>query len=234
MMHTDLPTLVLIHGAGATHGIWEPVLSGLSEFTVFTPDLPGHVAGSGASHDTVAGYADAIADSLPEGPVILVGHSLGGLISCELTARDLGIDGIITLGTGAAMTVNEELLTTARNTPVYAMAPIRKWSLHRDAAEDQRAQLENSTSHEAVEAVFDDLTACTTYFDAPARLATFGGPALIVIGDQDRMVPREQAEKLAAASPTARLVIIENSGHTPQITQPDTVVSLITNFVTAE
>lgn len=48
------------------------------------------------------------------------------------------------------------------------------------------------------------------------------------------MAPREQAEKLAAASPKARLVIIENSGHTPQVTQPDTVVSPITNFITAE
>ncbi len=232
MAHTDSPTLVLIHGAGATHTVWDSVVPGLDEFTVLALDLPGHVAGNGGSHDTVAGYVDAIADSLPEGPIILVGHSMGGLISCELAARDLGVTGVIALGTGAAMTVNEELLTTARKTPVYAMAPIRKWSMRSDATDHEKDQLQNSSSHEAVDAVFDDLTACNTYFDAPARLATFGRPALIAIGDQDRMVPREQAEKLAAASPSAQLVIIENAGHTPQITQPAVITSLITDFAT--
>ncbi len=231
MIDPASPTLVLLHGAGATHTVWDFVVPGLSEFTVFAPDLPGHIAGSGASHDTVADYADAIADSLPEGPIVLVGHSMGGLISCELAARDLGVTGVIAIGTGAAMTVNEELLTTARKTPVYAMAPIRKWSLHRDATENQRTQLENSTSHEAVEAIFNDLTACHTYGDAPDRLAAFAGPALIMIGDQDRMVPRSEAEDLAAASPSARLVIIENAGHTPHITRPAATSSLIADFV---
>ncbi|NOX24284.1 MAG: alpha/beta fold hydrolase, partial [Actinobacteria bacterium] len=60
MIDPRSPTIVLIHGAGATHTVWDSVVPGLIEFTVFTPDLPGHVAGSGASHDTVAGYADAI------------------------------------------------------------------------------------------------------------------------------------------------------------------------------
>ncbi|VAW08865.1 hypothetical protein MNBD_ACTINO02-298 [hydrothermal vent metagenome] len=124
----------------------------------------------------MARYADAVQKNLPSGPLVLVGHSMGGLIACELADRDLGVTGIITLGTGAAMTVNEDLLTTARNTPVYAMAPIRKWSLHRDAAEGQRAQLENSTSPKAVEAVSDDLTACNTYVDTPTRLSRFSGP----------------------------------------------------------
>ena len=231
MTHTGSPTLVLIHGAGAIHTVWDSVVSGLGRFTVLTPDLSGHVAGNGPSLATVAGYADAVQQELPDGPLVLVGHSMGGLISCELAARDLNISGIIAFSTGASMAVNEDLLTTANKTPAFAMAPIRKWSMRSDASDNERDLLEESASHESVEAVYNDLTACNTYVDAPARLREFSGPALIAIGDQDRMVPRDQAEKLAAASLSAQLVIVENAGHTPQITQPAAVVSLITDFV---
>ncbi len=231
MKHTDSPTLVLIHGAGATHAVWDSVVDELHGLTVLAPDLPGHVADNGASLATVAGYADAVQEELPDGPVVLVGHSLGGHIACELAARDLNIAGIIAIGTGALLAVNEDLLTTAKEQPAHAMVLIRRWSLRRNASDDKRDQLEASASHESVMAVSDGLIACNTYVDAPTRLSEFAGQTLVVIGDQDRMVPRDQAEKLAAASPSAQLIIVEDAGHTPQITQPSVLASLITDFV---
>ena len=66
------------------------------------------------------------------------------------------------------------------------MAPIRQWTLCRDASEDQKAQLEHSTPHEAVGAISDDLTAYNTYVDATTRLAEFAGSALVVTGEIGR------------------------------------------------
>jgi pimeloyl-ACP methyl ester carboxylesterase len=100
MIDPRSPAIVLLHGAGATHGAWDSVADGLIEFSVSSIDLPGHVAGNGPSHRTVTGYAAAIEHDLPDAPLVLVGHSMGGLIACELGARLDNIVGIVTIGTG--------------------------------------------------------------------------------------------------------------------------------------
>lgn len=50
-------------------------------------------------------------------------------------------------------------------------------------------------------------------FSASALLGTIGAPALIVQGRDDREVPFRNAEEIAAACPTARLMPFEGLGH---------------------
>ena len=189
MTHRDAPALVLIHGAASTHGVWDSIRDGFDGLSVETVDLPGYVPGNGSSLASIASYADALQHTLPAGPLVLVGHSMGGLIAIELTSTLDNVVGIVTIGTGAHMAVNSELLSSAKEKPAFAMVPIRKWSLRRDASEDHKTRLHDSTSPEAVESIFNDLTACEAYVDASTRLADFDRPALITIGDEDRMVP---------------------------------------------
>src|ERR1700753_1428957 len=83
-------TLVLIHGAGNTAGVWRSVQTMLSCRSVAI-DLPGR-------RDKVAGIADvaiedavesvaADVDRTARGPLILVGHSAGGILLPQLAAR---------------------------------------------------------------------------------------------------------------------------------------------------
>jgi pimeloyl-ACP methyl ester carboxylesterase len=79
------PTIVLVHGLGSRSGHWLPVARRLARHHhVVLVDLPGH--GDTAMPDPFsleqAEYAldRAIADASSE-PVVLVGHSLGGLIA---------------------------------------------------------------------------------------------------------------------------------------------------------
>ena len=118
------------------------------------------MTGNGSSCATITSYADALGDKLPAGRIVLIEHSMGGLIASELTAELDNVIGIVTIGTGAHMAVNSELLSSAKEKAALAMAPIRKWSLSRDASEDYKTQLHDSTSPEAVESIFNDLTAC--------------------------------------------------------------------------
>lgn len=230
MTRTAASTLVFIHGAAGTHRVWDFIVDGLDGLSVETIDLPGHVPGNGSSFASIASYASALRHALPTGPIVLVGHSMGGLIAIELTSMIDTVVGLVTIGTGTHMAVNSELLDSAKEKPALAMVPIVKWSLRREASDAHKIQLQDSASREAVDSIFDDLTACDAYVDANTRLSKFGRPALIAIGDEDRMVPRSQAETLAAASDFAKLVVIDNAGHTPQITQSEKIVAIVADF----
>lgn len=49
---------------------------------------------------------------------------MGGLIAIELTFTLDNIVGLVTIGTGAHMAVNSELLSSAKEKPAFAMVPI--------------------------------------------------------------------------------------------------------------
>jgi pimeloyl-ACP methyl ester carboxylesterase len=57
-----------------------------------------------------------------------------------------------------------------------------------------------------------------------------GVPVLVLVGEQDRpFVPH--AERMAAAIPGARLVVITDAGHSPQFENPDEWYEALTAFL---
>jgi pimeloyl-ACP methyl ester carboxylesterase len=56
-------------------------------------------------------------------------------------------------------------------------------------------------------------------------------PTLIVAGAQDRVIPTGHAVAAHAALPGSRLEIIDGAGHHPQLDCPETLASLIDDFV---
>jgi len=56
--------------------------------------------------------------------------------------------------------------------------------------------------------------------DQCATLAAFAGPALVLMGEQDRLCPLDRHTLMHALMPQSRLAIIENAGHLPTLEQP--------------
>lgn len=83
---------VLVHGAW--HGAWcwhrlMPLLEAAGA-TVVAPDLPGHGAdGTPATEVTLDAYADRVVAAVEacDGPVELVGHSMGGMVISAVAER---------------------------------------------------------------------------------------------------------------------------------------------------
>ena len=84
--------LLLVHGLGGSAANWvELVASASGRYRVIVPDLPGHggsgraQAGAGMTHfaDVVAGLVEHEAT----GPVLVAGHSFGGLVALRLAQR---------------------------------------------------------------------------------------------------------------------------------------------------
>jgi pimeloyl-ACP methyl ester carboxylesterase len=85
---TVTPTLVLVHGLGATRGVWNGVEAELAwPGRVVSPDLPGHGRAPWSGDYTVGALAAAVAAQLePDEPVLIIGHSLGGAVGLCLAS----------------------------------------------------------------------------------------------------------------------------------------------------
>lgn len=87
-----MSTIVLVHGAWHGGWCWEKLVPLLKEkgHEVVALDLPGHGSDrTPASDVTLASYADWVARTLDEQPepVVLVGHSMGGIVISEAAER---------------------------------------------------------------------------------------------------------------------------------------------------
>ena len=81
-------TLLLLHGLGATSGVWADLLDELEwPGRVINADLPGHGAAPRHKDYTVGAMAAAVGGQCENGePVIAVGHSLGGAVALCLAS----------------------------------------------------------------------------------------------------------------------------------------------------
>ncbi|MEL7155218.1 MAG: alpha/beta hydrolase [Actinomycetota bacterium] len=81
-------TLLLIHGLGASGGVWSGVQEELAwPGRVVVPELPGHGAAPWTGDYSLGAMAAAVASELEPGePVVAAGHSLGGVVALCLAS----------------------------------------------------------------------------------------------------------------------------------------------------
>ena len=94
MQGKGTPALILIHGWSCDKSYWAPQLEPLSrDFRLIAPDLAGHgESGSAREIWTIDAFGRDVAaavDAAGSGPVVLVGHSMGGTVAVA-AARHLG------------------------------------------------------------------------------------------------------------------------------------------------
>src|SRR6266704_1878725 len=98
------PTMVLVHGLGGSHLNWAAVGSALAaRARVLAPDLAGFgrtpLAGRAATVQANRRLLDRFLDAVGDGPAILVGNSMGGLIAMlEAARRPAKVAGLVLVG----------------------------------------------------------------------------------------------------------------------------------------
>jgi pimeloyl-ACP methyl ester carboxylesterase len=80
------PPLLLVHGFGGAAWNFSELAPLLPGRRLIIPDLPGHGASSPLPAPTLTGFADVLAEIL-DGPVDVLGHSLGGVVALRLAER---------------------------------------------------------------------------------------------------------------------------------------------------
>jgi len=76
--------LLLIHGIGSTRAFWDPVVPLLSDVDCVAIDVPGFGAAPAIEPPVTVPRLAAALDDESLGPVVVIGHSLGGMIAQDL------------------------------------------------------------------------------------------------------------------------------------------------------
>ncbi|HXL87486.1 MAG TPA: alpha/beta fold hydrolase [Streptosporangiaceae bacterium] len=96
--------LLLLHGLGATSDVWDPLIRRWPGRWL-APDLPGHGGSPPLAAYSFAGLAAAITGVVPaESPVVVLAHSLGGVVGLTLAGGPVPVRAVIGLGIKVAWT----------------------------------------------------------------------------------------------------------------------------------
>ncbi|HWE60499.1 MAG TPA: acetoin dehydrogenase dihydrolipoyllysine-residue acetyltransferase subunit [Chloroflexota bacterium] len=246
---SQTPPLVFLHGLGGSQSTWQMVLPALAAHRrVCALDLPGHGQSdkpAPATADyTLAGLADAVVQALRTlhlSPAVLVGHSLGGAVAMQIVLAHPGVaHGLVLVDSaGLGDEISPELFERIEAPPsreearrlleLFFHDPRFVLESGIDESHEQRLQ---PGADEAVRAVAAaSMSRQGQHTGLPARLGELQLPVLIIWGARDRVIPAAHAAAAASALPGAQVVLLEESGHVPQVESAGAVARAIEGFV---
>jgi pimeloyl-ACP methyl ester carboxylesterase len=202
--------VLLLHGWPVSERVWVRQVSALRD-AGFDPQAP-LLYGRGASIDDWA--AQLLRDI--DGSLVAVGASMGGYCALALARRaPERILGMALVGSRADADSFER--RRHRQELIY---DLRRGNMP-DRADDD-ANLEDLAI--AQEAIRDRL-------DLTGVLASFGGPVLVCVGDQDDLVSVSEAEQMAATALNGRLEVFPGAGHFVALDQPERFNEVLLDFL---
>jgi pyruvate/2-oxoglutarate dehydrogenase complex dihydrolipoamide acyltransferase (E2) component len=225
-------TLVLLHGLFDSPAGWRDLPRRLraAGHAVVTPDLPGHGAAPPA-----ADFADAVdrmAAQMPQGPLSLIGHSLGSALAVRLALRlasrvervvlsaPAGLGPRINADFIDAMLAAETTAALSRALTLLDAGPVSALAL---ATELDRLRAERPGHEVLARAV---ARAGFQQIDIADDIARLGCPVSVMFGTSDRVLNWQDVANLPSG---AAIHLVRGAGHLPHLAAPDLLVMLVTN-----
>ena len=253
--------LVLIHGVWASHEWWRWLVPALARtYYVISPDVRGHGQSSPLkSAYTVNGFAkdlDLLLRSIGIPEVVLVGWSMGGIISLEYALNyPSKVKALILIATRghhnpklkrriifqylqARLSLLMDFTAPRKYDRASGSFPAQKIWLEREVEK----MLSPNASKEVKDWVMSDVrnNPRENYFQAirsiwdwgaADRLKEIEAPTLIMVGDKDTRTPPRFSRLLHATIPNSRLVIVKDAGHCLPLERPERVNREIIEFL---
>jgi len=221
---SDLPNVVLIHGAWADGSSWSAVIERLQAkgYNVTAPQFP-----ETSTEDDVARLRQALARQ--SGPTVLAGHSYGGQIMTALGADAPNVIGLVYV---AAFGIDEgeslgALLGGGPPTPALANLVVDEqgfgWLPEADFVGHFAADLDSAQA-QVLYAVQQPIS-MSTFEYTMGEPAWKSLPSWYVVAANDEAIPAEAERQFALRMGATTIEV--TSGHLVMVTHPDTVVELI-------
>lgn len=236
--------VVLVHGFLGGLGYWLPTVNHLSGmFRVVAVDLPGFAG----SHDsppqgTMEGFGDSVIevlDSLGIDKFMLVGHSMGGLITLKMVLDHPDrIERFVLCGSAASVdAVNRDgaleglidVLATENLEQMAEAAIVRTWfaqgvdSPYYQIGLDAGRGVTNEAAIHTLKGVLG--------WDLNARLGEIKLPTLVIGGDLDQAVPTTEMIEVWGRIDGASLAILPGCAHNVHLDKPDLFNRVVADFL---
>jgi pimeloyl-ACP methyl ester carboxylesterase len=236
--------LVGIHGFGGDKESWL-LMSALVPRArgALLIDLPGHGRSRDVPAASIRDHAKAVIRVMDDAGVdraVMCGNSMGGGVALRLATswpdRVAALALVASIGrdvhTGGARAwldgdnpliprtgdIDRFMALTLERPPPVPKAVIRY-------AITQRAR-----RAEVLTRLFRSFMLADGEAGVPRELAAIAKPALVIHGEQDRIIDRRVAEDLVSTLPRAELVVMRGVGHVPQLEAPRHTARLVEAF----
>lgn len=217
--------LLFLHGGLGLAEEMAPLAACFPEARCLLLETRGHggsTMGEGRlSYPRLADDAEAVIQALGLQAPLVIGHSDGGVLALELAARGRALSGIVSIGGSVAPPPAEAAERFFK--PMTAA-----WWRERFPEGIARYEAENPAPD------FDRLfTAVMRMWlddgpdNYPRGIERIAVPALILNGDDDRLVSRAETVAIADAIPGAALGLLPYEGHMVHMEQPERVAACI-------
>lgn len=245
--------LLLVHGfCGAKEDFGDHVVQLAARgWHVVAPDLRGH----GSSDQPAAGYdlarlasdVSAVADALGWTTMVLLGHSMGGMVA-QLFAleNEARLDGLVLMDTGHGpvkgldrrmVELGKEAVRSNGLGVLIELQALRDDPLatpaHQRLLEERPGYREFCDSKTMACCAEMWLSMVDEMIDQPDRLqslASLSVPTLVVVGEQDAPFLAD-CRRMAETIPGAALEVVADAGHAPQLEAPERWWSAVCGFL---
>lgn len=247
----DAQPVILLHGMSSSGDVYRETVHALSDrFRVIAPDLPGFGTSAMTQPYTLAHLVEwlaALRDQLDLRPFHLVGHSFGGALAASFAASypedvvrlvlvapaivasepfpDLLKQAAINLGLvdlSTAVSQSRAVVQQAVKSPFYDASQLdeRLWERRVLAYDQARASA--------------DVLKALAFQDLRPVAARITDPTCIIWGEQDTVLPVDQAELVGALVGNGRVYRLPECGHVVMAEKQQEFVALTRAFLQGE
>lgn len=238
--------MVFLHGFMESMEIWDDFSDALSDkFRIITIDLPGHGGSDCIAEEhkmeLMAEEIYNILDILGITKTVIVGHSMGGYVSCAFAEKyPEMVKGLVLFHSHAFPDSEEvkknrdrliEVVNKDKSGFINSFIPDLFAVENRDKFKPEIEKLVKIANQSAKEGIIAALKGMKNRPDRNVAIAALKVPVLYILGKYDSRVSVEQIMPVVQKSQNAVLIVLENAGHMGYIEEKEQTLEIIRDFV---
>lgn len=256
----DGQPVVMLHGMASTSDCWVYVFKGLGgNYRLIAPDMPGHGRSAGGNHpyslDFYATWLEGLLDSLNIKRAVLIGNSMGGGVTLAFAlahperVKQLVLVDALGLGDSIPWKAAWHTLTHAPHALAaqvtgkidpYLLRFFEGWicvdpwgAAHDPMVEIMRVNLRKGfwSFAAGMRLLIADFLRPKQWRDFAGRAVRITIPTLVAWGRYDELLPLAHGVTGAERIPSARLILFDQSGHTPMMEEPEKFNAAVREFL---
>ena len=232
--------LILLHGATDTHTLWTPFIPDFLKFyKVIAPDSRGHGRTLNPlgmlSYPQMADDLAAFIQELDLEKPYIFGYSDGGQIALDLGMRYPDLAGALVIG-GAWYRFSENYQDSLRKNGFLGPGEIDFQVFNKFAPADWIERMRKFHPNPDPNYPKVLMRNLATLFWTPLNyeredFLEIQAPTLVLVGENDEMVPPEESREMAEMIPGAEFAIIPGTTHTQVIVPGGECLSVVIDFL---